>query len=185
MKINPQIKADLEEYPELRRLYDSAIISVVKLMQLHDIVDLRRIRKSGVFEHAYEKDIVTPLGLPNVPASVTATRYAAGKALLDYLETIGLSGLSLDLEQGDSDGLVQIWSPAPKACATKKPEEPDVAQKQASEKSAKPEDPSDKNAAKQEKPSDSKTNKKSESAKPAKTAEQPEQKGAENGQAKD
>lgn len=174
MKINPQIKADLEEYPELRRLYDSAIISVVKLMQLHDIVDLRRIRKSGIFEHEYDKDIVTTLGLPNVPASVAATRYASGKALLDYLETIGLSGLSLDLEQGDSDGLVKIWAPATNACATKKPEEPAADQKQTSEKPAKPETLDDKN-----------TDNMSEPTKPEQSAAQPEQKGAENGQAKD
>lgn len=181
MKINPQIKADLEEYPELRRLYDSAIMSVVKLMQLHDIVDLRRLRKSGIFEHEYDKDVVTPLGLPNVPASVAATRYAAGKALLDYLETIGLSGLSLDLDQGDADGLVQIWAPEPKACAMKKPEEPDDGQPQTGEKPAQAKKP-----AQPEKPEQAKKPVKTpEPEKPAQPAAQPEQKGAEHGQAKD
>lgn len=173
MKINPQIKADLEEYPELRRLYDSAIVSVVKLMQLHDIVDLRRIRKSGIFEHEYDKDVVTPLGLPGVPASVAATRYAAGKALLDYLETIGLSGLSLDIEQGDADGLVQIWKTPPKACAMKKPDASDAGQPQTGENPAKP-----------EKPVAVKPVKKPDREQTEKTAAQPEQKGAEHGQAK-
>lgn len=179
MKINPQIKADLEEYPELRRLYDSAIVSVVKLMQLHDIVDLRRIRKSGIFEHEYDKDIVTPLGLPNVPASVTATRYAVGKALLDYLETIGLSGLSLDLEQGDADGLVKIWAPAPKACPVKKPEPATAdAKPQSDEKPAqadKPEEPSASEPVKDAEPPGD----------PAPAQEKNEQKGTEHGQAKD
>lgn len=113
MKITPQIVADFEEYPELRRLVDLSLRRVAELMEIHDIGELRRIRKNGVFDHPYNKDVVTPLGSPYVPQTVAAARYAVGKALLDYLEAVGIAGVSLGIAKEEADGVLALWAPPP------------------------------------------------------------------------
>ena len=113
MKVTPLVTADFEEYPELRRLVDLSLRRVAELMEIHDIGELRRIRKNGVFDHPYNKDVVTPLGSPYVPQTVAAARYAVGKALLDYLEAIGIAGVSLGIAKEEADGVLALWAPPP------------------------------------------------------------------------
>lgn len=110
MKVTPQISADLEDYPELARLYDTAIRRVVELMQIHDIAELRRIRKTGVFDHQYTKDVVNPIGVETAPGSVQAVRYAVGGALLDYLGAIGISGITLEVSDAERQGVGGLWT---------------------------------------------------------------------------
>jgi hypothetical protein len=110
MKVTPQINADFEDYPELAPLYDAAVRRIVELMQIHDIAEMRRIRKTGVFDHQYDKDVVTAIGVPGTPNTVTAVRYAAGTALLDYLGTIGISGISLEVTQDEAKAISALWT---------------------------------------------------------------------------
>ena len=114
MKLIPQIEADLDEYPELRPLADAALRRVAELMSAHAIIELRRLHKRGVFDHPYTKDIVTPINLPTVPQTVFAGQQAAGKALLDYLESIGMSGLQLEVTQDDVNRMASLWAPPQK-----------------------------------------------------------------------
>lgn len=116
MKISPQLTADLDEYPELAGLVENVVRRVAELMQLHDIIELRRIHKTGVFNHPYDKDVVTPIGVQSVPKTVAAVRYATGKALLDYLATIGVSGVGLALSKEEVDALDSFWRPPAAAC---------------------------------------------------------------------
>ena len=116
MKISPQLTADLDEYPELAGLVENVVRRVAELMQLHDIIELRRIHKTGVFNHPYDKDVVTPIGVQSVPKTVAAVRYATGKALLDYLATIGVSGVGLALSKEEVDALDSFWRPPEAAC---------------------------------------------------------------------
>lgn len=111
MTVTPQITADFEEYPELRTLMSMALRRVAELMEIHDIASLRRIRKTGVFAHPYEKDVITPLGSNTVPNTIAAARYATGKALLDYLESIGVSGIDLGLTQEEAASVAAVWAP--------------------------------------------------------------------------
>lgn len=111
MKIVPQFTADFDEYPELRTLADAALRRVVELMSIHAIVELKRLRKTGVFDHPYVKDVVTPLEIPVVPNTVRAARYAAGKAMLDYLEAIGISSVQLEITQEDVQAIATLWVP--------------------------------------------------------------------------
>ena len=116
MKISPQLAADLDEYPELAGPVENVVRRVAELMQLHDIIELRRIHKTGVFNHPYDKDVVTPIGVQSVPKTVAAVRYATGKALLDYLATIGVSGVGLALSKEEVDALDSFWRPPAAAC---------------------------------------------------------------------
>ena len=116
MKISLQLTADLDEYPELAGLVENVVRRVAELMQLHDIIELRRIHKTGVFNHPYDKDVVTPIGVQSVPKTVAAVRYATGKALLDYLATIGVSGVGLALSKEEVDALDSFWRPPAAAC---------------------------------------------------------------------
>ena len=116
MKISPQLTADLDEYPELVGLVENAVRRVAELMQIHDIIEIRRIRKTGVFNHPYDKDVVTPIGVQSVPKTVAAVRYATGKALLDYLATIGVAGVGLSLSKEEVDALDSFWRPPAAAC---------------------------------------------------------------------
>ena len=111
MKVTPQITADLEEYPELATLLNAVIRPVVDLMGAHAITSLRRIRKTGVFDHPYDKEVVTSMDMPVVPESVRAVQYMVGKALLDYLEAIGISGLSLEMSQDEVQAIANLWAP--------------------------------------------------------------------------
>ena len=111
MKVTPQTTVDFEEYPELKILADQAIRRVVELMEIHDIASIRRYRKTGVFEHPYVKDTVIKIGVPSVPSTVAAARDNVGSALLDYLEAVGLKGLSLELTREDVVAINSFWSP--------------------------------------------------------------------------
>lgn len=111
MKVTPQTTVDFEEYPELKILADQAIRRVVELMEIHDIASIRRYRKTGVFEHPYVKDTVIKIGVPSVPSTVAAARDNVGSALLDYLEAVGLKGLSLELTREDVVAINSLWSP--------------------------------------------------------------------------
>lgn len=119
MKVTPILSADIEEYPELRKLLNMVLRPVVDIMGAHAISSIRRIHKTGVFDHPYDKDLVVPLGIPGVPESVRASQYTVGKAMLDYLSAIGVSGLTIEAGQDDLRGLVELWQPqadrAPKA----------------------------------------------------------------------
>ena len=110
MKVTPQINADFEDYPELAPLYDAAVRRVVELMQVHDILEIRRIRKTGVFDHQYDKDVVTAIGVPGTPNTVTAVRYAVGTALLDYLSVIGISGIALEVSKDEAKAISALWT---------------------------------------------------------------------------
>lgn len=111
MKVTPQITADLEEYPELAKLLNAVIRPVVDLMGAHAIASLRRMRKTGVFDHPYDKDVITPMGIPVVPESVMAVQYMAGKAMLDYLAAIGVSGITLEMTQEEMQAIANMWAP--------------------------------------------------------------------------
>lgn len=111
MKATPTFRADLDEYPELGTLVQAAVRHVITIMQVHDIGALRRYRKDGVFERPYAKDTVTPLGVPGVPQTVAASRDAAGSALLDYLEAVGIEGLALEATQEEIISVGQLWNP--------------------------------------------------------------------------
>ena len=111
MKLVPHVVADFDEYPELRTLGDAALRRIAELMSIHAIVEIRRLHKTGVFDHPYTKDIITPLDLPVVPHTVRAGQHAAGKALLDYLESIGISGLRLEVAQEDVNAMASLWMP--------------------------------------------------------------------------
>ncbi len=110
MKVTPQINADFEDYPELAPLYDAAVRRVIELMQVHDILEIRRIRKTGVFDHQYDKDVVTSIGVPGVPTTVTAVRYAVGEVLLDYLAVIGIGGIALEVSQDEAKAISALWT---------------------------------------------------------------------------
>lgn len=109
MKVTPQITADFEDYPELAPLIDQAIRRVVELMEIHDISEIRRVHKTGVFDRPYTKDVVTPLGVATLPNTVSAVRYAAGKAILDYLETIGISGIGISMTSEEIANVAALW----------------------------------------------------------------------------
>lgn len=111
MRAIPQFTADFDEYPELRVLADAALRRVVELMTVHGIVELKRLHKKGIFEHPYTKDIIVPLEIPVLPHTVMAVRYTVGKALLDYLEAVGVSALQLEMTQEDAAGVMALWSP--------------------------------------------------------------------------
>ncbi len=123
MKVTPQINADFEDYPELAPLYDAAVRRVIELMQVHDILEIRRIRKTGVFDHQYDKDVVTAIGVPGVPTTVTAVRYAVGKVLLDYLAVIGIGGIALEVSQDEAKAISALWTGRQEKPAEQKPAE--------------------------------------------------------------
>lgn len=111
MKATPLFRADLEEYRELGTVVQAALRNVLMLMEVHDIKAVRRYRKDGVFDRPYVKDSVSPLGVTGVPNTVAAARDAVGTALLDYLEAIGISGLSLDATQEEIAAIEALWNP--------------------------------------------------------------------------
>ena len=111
MRIVPQAVADLDEYPEIQPLGNAALRRVAELMGVHDILEIRRLRKTGLFEHPYTKDVIIPIGIPVTPPTVQAVRHAVGKALLDYLEAVGFSGLRLEVTQEDTQALAALWAP--------------------------------------------------------------------------
>lgn len=122
MKVTPLISADIEEYPELRKILNMALRPVVDIMGAHAISSIRRIHKTGVFDHPYDKDLVVPLALPGVPESVRASQYTVGKALLDYLSAIGVSGLTIEAGQDELRGLMELWQPQAARQAPAEPE---------------------------------------------------------------
>ena len=129
MTLIPQFRADYDEYPELRTLAPEAMSRIAELMGIHGIAELRRLHKVGIFDHPYEKDIIVPIDIPTLPVAVQACRPTAGKALLDYLEAIGLTGLKLqNFTKEDGVALTSLWAPKDKqapACAIpKKPAGP-------------------------------------------------------------
>ena len=125
MKLIPHSVADLDEYPELRVLADAALRRVAELMSMHAIVEIRRMRKRGVFDHPYTKDIVVPIDLPSSPQTVKACHHAAGAALLDYLESIGFDGLRLEVTQEDVNAMAALWAPpTPAPAPGPAPEQP-------------------------------------------------------------
>lgn len=124
MRAIPRIVTDFEEYPELRALMNNALQRVVELMELHGIAEIRRMHKTGVFDRPYVKDVVTPIGL-SLPGTVQTSQYAVGQALLGYLESIGIQGISLELSKEDVASIAAIWAPpAPPASGADKPEGP-------------------------------------------------------------
>lgn len=150
MKATPQFRADPEEYPELSTLVNAVIRNVVTIMEAHDIGAVRRFHKDGVFDRPYTKDVVTPLGVPGVPRTVQAVREAAGKAVLDYLEAIGITGLSLEATAEEKANVSAIWNPpkpsvpaqapvmvkdpVPVKAAISKPTKPDKPKKETTQK---------------------------------------------------
>lgn len=143
MTVTPQITADLEEYPELGRIIQNATRRVADLMQMHDITEIRRIRKTGTFERPYAKDVVLPLNIPGVPQTVAVSRFTVGAALLDYLESIGVNGMAIVLNAEETAALAGFWGvklqPAPAPAA--KPE-PKPAEAPAAKDGGKPSKPS-------------------------------------------
>ena len=125
MNVIPQLKADMDEYPELGKLIGAVVRNVVEIMQVHDIGAVRRFRKEGVFDRPYVKDVVTPLGVRGVPAAVAAARDAAGSALLDYLEAVGMTGIGITATDDEKGEVAALWSPA-----NKHPEKADAERKQ-------------------------------------------------------
>ncbi len=111
MKVTPQVAADLEEYPELRKLLSVTLRPVVDIMGAHAIASIRRIRKTGVFDHPYDKDVVAAMDIPGVPVSVQASQYAVAKALLDYLAAIGVSGIMVEAAPEELQGIAKLWMP--------------------------------------------------------------------------
>ena len=112
MNVIPQLKADIDEYPELGKLIGAVVRNVVEIMQVHDIGAVRRFRKEGVFDRQYVKDVVTPLGVSGVPAAVAAARDAVGSALLEYLEAIGMTGIGITATEDEKGEVAALWSPA-------------------------------------------------------------------------
>lgn len=112
MNVIPQLKADIDEYPELGKLVGAVVRNVVEIMQVHDIGAVRRFRKDGVFERPYVKDVVTPLGVRGVPAAVAAARDAVGSALLEYLEAVGMTGIGITATEAEKVEVAALWSPA-------------------------------------------------------------------------
>lgn len=170
MKVTPQISADLEEYPELRTIVNAAMRPVVDLMGIHGIVSLRRMHKVGVFDHPYVKDIVVPLEIPEMPVAVKAAQYAAGKALLDYLETVGVTGVTVEMSQEEAGQLASLWAPRevpPPACRLTPRQEPKAEPESEHVKPAKPEP----EPASTAEPAAAQTRKRKETTQP----EQPEQ----------
>ena len=112
MNVIPQLKADIDEYPELGKLVGAVVRNVVEIMQVHDIGAVRRFRKDGVFDRPYVKDVVTPLGVRGVPAAVAAARDAVGSALLEYLEAVGMTGIGITATEAEKGEVAALWSPA-------------------------------------------------------------------------
>jgi len=159
MKVTPQISADLDEYPEIRTIVNAAMRPVVDLMGIHGIVSLKRMHKVGVFDHPYVKDSVVPIDIPAMPVAVKAAQYAAGKALLDYLETVGITGISIEMTQQEAEQLATLWAgprkappePVPEPQPERRPEpkpepEPPGQDAPAAEPPEKPETPAGKEA---------------------------------------
>lgn len=111
MRVVPHFTADFDEYPELRTIAPIVVRRVAELMELHDIAELKRIRKTGIFEHPYTKDVIRPINVTGVPDSIATSRHTAGAALLDYLESVGLSGLGLELDAADVSNIAALWNP--------------------------------------------------------------------------
>lgn len=111
MKVTPQITADLDEYPELRQLINVILRPVVDLMGVHAIASLRRMHKVGVFDHRYDKDALVTVDVPTLPHSMQVAQYTVGKAILDYLEAVGVSGVTLEMSQEEVRSLAQLWMP--------------------------------------------------------------------------
>ena len=111
MKVTPQITADLDEYPELRRLVNVILRPVVDLMGIHAIASLRRMHKVGVFDHPYVKDVIVPVDIPTLPQSLRVSQDTVGKAILDYLEAVGVSGVTMEMSQEEVQSLAQLWMP--------------------------------------------------------------------------
>lgn len=111
MRVVPHFTADFDEYPELRTIAPIVVRRVAELMELHDIAELKRIRKTGIFEHPYTKDVIRPINVTGVPDSIATSRHTAGAALLDYLESVGLSGLGLELDSADVSNIAALWNP--------------------------------------------------------------------------
>lgn len=144
MKVTPQITADFEEYPELRNLLGVVLRPLVDIMGAHAIASVRRIRKTGVFDHPYDKDIVAGMDIPGMPETVRAAQYAVGKALLDYLATVGVSGVTVEASEAELQGIAALWMP--QACNVK----PGAAKPPAQEpKPAAPETPASPDSAEQ------------------------------------
>ena len=114
MNVIPQLKSDIDEYPELGKLIGAVVRNVVEIMQVHDIGAVRRFRKDGVFDRPYVKDVVTPLGVRGVPAAVAAARDAVGSALLEYLEAVGMTGMGITATEDEKGEVAALWSPANK-----------------------------------------------------------------------
>lgn len=123
MKVTPQITADVDEYPELRRLLNIVLRPVVDIMGAHAIASVRRMRKVGVFDHPYVKDVVSPMNITAVPRAIVASQYTVGRALLDYLEAIGMSGVTIEATAEELKGIAGLWE-APRACPAVKPAKP-------------------------------------------------------------
>ena len=119
MNVIPQLKADMDEYPELGKLIGAVVRNVVEIMQVHDIGAVRRFRKDGVFDRPYVKDV------RGVPAAVAAARDAVGSALLEYLEAVGMTGIGITATDAEKGEVAALWSPA-----NKHPEKADAERKQ-------------------------------------------------------
>ena len=119
MKAIPSITADIEEYPEIRKLVDTALVRIVELMEIHDIAEVRRVRKSEQFGRQSVRDVVTPLGAAGVPASICSIRDCVGKTILQYLDAIGMSGIRLSMTKEDVASVSALW--APDQAAARKP----------------------------------------------------------------
>jgi hypothetical protein len=117
MKVTPQITADVDEYPELRRLLNIALRPIVDIMSAHAIASVRRMRKVGVFDHPYVKDVVSPMNITAVPRAIMASQYTVGQALLDYLEAIGVTGVTVEASDTELREIANVWMP--EACNVK------------------------------------------------------------------
>lgn len=109
MRITPQIDVDFDDFPEAKDVYSVAIPNVATLMQLHGILELRRIRKTGAFGRPFSRDIVIPANQPGLPSSAYVSQPAVAKSLLDYLESVGIRGINLEPNEAELASVKAAW----------------------------------------------------------------------------
>lgn len=111
MKATPVFRVDPDEYQSLGKIVQATARHIIAVMQAHDIGAVRRFHKNGMFGRTCTKDIVTPLGVQGVPAEISEIRNAVGSAILDYLDTVGLDGISIEATPEEISSVAALWIP--------------------------------------------------------------------------